>query len=107
MTIKSLSCARTRLVLYGGWKRCFVSSIQRLRSVEEKGGTMAPKDNTPAYRRRLCGRFPKRNQAKERRRRSAKRIREADQVHFRRCTIARPITQSLSLSERKTSCSVK
>jgi hypothetical protein len=35
------------------------------------------------------------------------RIDEADHVHFRRCKIARPITQSLSLSERKVSCSVK
>jgi hypothetical protein len=32
---------------------------------------------------------------------------EADHVHFRRCTIARPITQSLSLSLRKLSSSVK
>ena len=31
---------------------------------------------------------------------------EADQVHFRRCTIARPITQSLSLSLKKLSSSI-
>ena len=31
---------------------------------------------------------------------------EADQVQFRRCTIARPITQSLSLSLKKLSSSV-